>query len=95
MGTSAGAIIQGSFLVRGRPDKPLLMAPGRTTGFGFLKNVAINPHLTSAKRDAELINVADAHPSYSASASTTTRRSSSGRTCSKSSGRGASRSTTT
>jgi cyanophycinase len=61
-GSSAGAIIQGSFLVRGRPDKPLLMAPGQTTGFGFLSNVAINPHLTSAKRDAELINVVDAHP---------------------------------
>jgi cyanophycinase len=61
-GSSAGAIIQGSFLVRGRPDKPLLMAPGRTTGFGFLTNVAINPHLSSAQRDAELVNVADAHP---------------------------------
>jgi cyanophycinase len=61
-GTSAGAIIQGSFLVRGRPDKPLLMASGRTTGFGFLTNVAINPHLTSAQRDAELVNVVDAHP---------------------------------
>ena len=61
-GSSAGAIIQGSFVVRGRPDKPLLMAPGRTTGFGFLKNVAINPHLTSAQRDAELVNVVDAHP---------------------------------
>jgi cyanophycinase len=61
-GSSAGAIIQGSFVVRGRPDKPLLMAPGRTTGFGLLANVAINPHLTSARRDAELVNVADAHP---------------------------------
>ena len=61
-GTSAGAIIQGSFTVRGRPDKPLLMAKGRTRGFAFLRNVAINPHLTSAKRDAELINVVDAHP---------------------------------
>jgi cyanophycinase len=61
-GSSAGAIIQGSFTVRGRPDKPLLMAPGKTKGFGFLTNVAINPHLTSAKRDAELINVVDAHP---------------------------------
>jgi len=61
-GSSAGAIIQGSFTVRGRPDKPLLMAPGRTKGFGFLENVAINPHLTSAKRDAELVNVVDAHP---------------------------------
>ncbi len=61
-GSSAGAIIQGSFTVRGRPDKPLLMAQGKTTGFGFLTNVAINPHLTSAKRDAELVNVVDAHP---------------------------------
>ncbi len=61
-GSSAGAIIQGSFLVRGRPDKPLLMPEGRTTGFGFLRNVAINPHLTSAQRDAELVNVVDAHP---------------------------------
>jgi len=61
-GSSAGAIIQGSFTVRGRPDKPLLMAPGKTKGFGFLTNVAINPHLTSAKRDAELVNVVDAHP---------------------------------
>ena len=61
-GSSAGAIIQGSFIVRGRPDKPILMARGRDRGFGFLKEVAINPHLTSAKRDAELVNVVDAHP---------------------------------
>src|SRR5262249_47978352 len=61
-GSSAGAIIQGSFVVRGRPDKPLLMAPGRSTGFGFLGNVAINHHLTSAQRDAELVNVVDQYP---------------------------------
>jgi cyanophycinase len=61
-GSSAGAIIQGSYIVRGRPDKPLLMAAGHERGFGFLKNVAINPHLTQAKRDNELINVVDAHP---------------------------------
>jgi hypothetical protein len=48
--------------VRGRPDKPLLMAPGQTTGFAFLSNVAINPHLTSAMRDGELVNVVDVHP---------------------------------
>jgi cyanophycinase len=62
LGSSAGAIIQGSFVVRGRPDKPILMASGRTTGFGFLTNVAINPHLISAQRHAELVNVVDAHP---------------------------------
>jgi cyanophycinase len=61
-GSSAGAIIMGSFVVRGWPEKPLLMAPGRDRGFSFLKNVAINPHLTEAKRDYELINVVDAHP---------------------------------
>jgi len=61
-GSSAGAIIQGSYTVRGRPDKPLLMAEGHERGFAFLKNVAINPHLTSAKRDNELINVVDRYP---------------------------------
>lgn len=61
-GNSAGAIIQGSYIVRGRPDKPLLMAKGNEKGFGFLKNVAINPHLTEQKRDAELVNVLDARP---------------------------------
>ena len=61
-GSSAGAIIQGWYTVRGRPDKPLLMAAGNERGFGFLKNVAINPHLTQAKRENELINVVDAHP---------------------------------
>jgi len=61
-GNSAGAIIQGSYTVRGRPDKPLLMAKGHERGFAFLKNVAINPHLTEQKRDAELVNVIDAYP---------------------------------
>jgi hypothetical protein len=69
MGTSAGAIAQGSFLMRGRPDKPLLMLPGPASPARIRR--------------------------YSASASTTTRCSSSGRTCSESSGRGASQSATT
>lgn len=61
-GNSAGAIIQGSFIVRGNPAKPVLMARGHETGFGFLRGVAINPHLTSAGRESELINVVDQHP---------------------------------
>jgi cyanophycinase len=61
-GNSAGAIIQGSYTVRGRPDKPILMAKGHERGFGFLKNVAINPHLTEAMREAELVNVLDTYP---------------------------------
>jgi len=58
-GNSAGAIIQGSYIIRGRPDKPLLMAQGHDKGFGFLRNVVVNPHLTSAKRETELVNVLD------------------------------------
>jgi cyanophycinase len=61
-GNSAGAIIQGSFIVRGRPDKPVLMAQGHERGFGLLKHVVINPHLIAAKREDELVNVVDAHP---------------------------------
>ena len=61
-GNSAGAIIQGSFIVRGRPDKPVLMARGHDKGFAFLENVAINPHLITNKREDELVNVVDAHP---------------------------------
>jgi cyanophycinase len=61
-GSSAGSIILGSLIVRGWPEKPLLLAPGHELGFAFLKNVAIDPHLTEAKRDYELINVVDAHP---------------------------------
>ncbi len=48
--------------MRGRPDKPLLMVEGHDRGFALLERVAINPHLTSAKRDNELVNVVDAHP---------------------------------
>jgi cyanophycinase len=61
-GNSAGAIIMGAFIVRGRPDKPVLMAQGRTRGFGFLPGVAVNPHLISQKRENELVTVVDAHP---------------------------------
>jgi cyanophycinase len=61
-GNSAGAIIQGSFIVRGRPDKPVLVARGRDRGFGFLANTVVNPHLVSQKRENELVTVLDAHP---------------------------------
>jgi cyanophycinase len=61
-GNSAGSIIQASYIVRGRPDKPVLMARGNEAGFGFLKDVVINPHLISAKREGELVNVLDMHP---------------------------------
>ena len=61
-GESAGAIIQGSYVVRGNPDKPVLMVDGRDRGFGFLSDVAINPHLTASQRENELVSVIDRYP---------------------------------
>jgi cyanophycinase len=61
-GNSAGAIIQGSYTVRGNPDKPVLMAKGSERGFAFLTNVAINPHLSESMRQNELVTIIDAYP---------------------------------
>jgi len=61
-GNSAGAIIQGSYTIRGNPDKPILMAKGSERGFAFLTGVAVNPHLSEAMRQNELVTVIDVHP---------------------------------
>ncbi|MBT1696712.1 Type 1 glutamine amidotransferase-like domain-containing protein [Fulvivirgaceae bacterium PWU4] len=61
-GESAGAIVQGSYTIRGNPDKPVLMAKGSERGLGILKAVAINPHLSSAKRENELVTIIDTYP---------------------------------
>jgi cyanophycinase len=61
-GESAGAIIQGSYIVRGNPQKPVLMVDGHDTGFGFLPAIAIDPHLTLQKRENELVTVVDRYP---------------------------------
>jgi cyanophycinase len=61
-GNSAGAIILGSYTVRGWTEKPLLMAKGHDKGFGFIKDVAFNPHLLTAKREYELMNVVHEYP---------------------------------
>ncbi|HEY2154867.1 MAG TPA: cyanophycinase, partial [Isosphaeraceae bacterium] len=45
-GSSAGATIQGSYLVRGAPEgNEIMMAEGHEVGFGYLKNVAVDQHL--------------------------------------------------
>lgn len=61
-GNSAGAMMLGSYLIRGRSDKPVLMAKDFDRGFGFLSNVAINTFLTEQKHENELISVADTYP---------------------------------
>jgi cyanophycinase len=62
-GTSAGATIQGSYLVRGSPrSNEILMAPGYEHGFGYLSNVAIDQHVSQRGRGNDLSVVVAAHP---------------------------------
>lgn len=62
-GTSAGATVQGSYMVRGaREGNRIMMAPGYERGFGFLRDVAIDQHLIMRKRQDDLLPVIDAHP---------------------------------
>lgn len=61
-GNSAGAIVQGSYTIRGNPNKPVLMVKGSERGFGFVTNVAVNPHLSEAMRQNELVTIVDAYP---------------------------------
>ena len=76
-GSSAGATILGSFLVRGDTKGNELMVGDHVAGFGFLKNSAIDQHLLRRNRQFDLIDVIANGPSYLGLASTKTRRSSS------------------
>jgi cyanophycinase len=70
MGSSAGATIIGSFLIRGMPansdypegDNRGIIYPGYTTGFGLLPNSAIDQHVDERGRNNDLRTVIDAHP---------------------------------
>jgi cyanophycinase len=61
-GTSAGATILGSFLVRGDTKGNELMIGDHIVGFGFLKNSAIDQHLLRRNRQFDLVDVIGAHP---------------------------------
>lgn len=61
-GSSAGATIQGSFLVRGDTSGNTIMMGDHQVGFGFLKNVAIDQHVLRRNRQFDLIGVIEAHP---------------------------------
>jgi cyanophycinase len=54
-GSSAGASILASFLLRGaREGNTIIMAPGYEQGFGFLRGVAIDQHVVARERLADL-----------------------------------------
>ena len=62
-GSSAGATIQGSYLVRGaREGNHIMMAKGYEEGFGYLRGVAIDQHLVVRRRMDDLVEVIDKKP---------------------------------
>jgi cyanophycinase len=62
-GTSAGASIMASFLVRGaREGNTIMMAPGYEEGFGLITGVAIDQHMLTRNRQDDLEEVVAAHP---------------------------------
>ena len=61
-GTSAGASIQASYLMRGAPEgNTIVMAPGHEVGFGFLRNVAVDQHVLVRERLGDLPTVLARH----------------------------------
>ncbi len=61
-GSSAGATIQGSYLVRGDTRTNTIMMGDHEEGFGFLRDVGIDQHLLARNRQFDLIEVIEAHP---------------------------------
>ncbi len=61
-GSSAGASIQGSFLVRGDTEGNTIMMGDHQVGFGYLRNVGIDQHVLRRNRHFDLIEVVEAHP---------------------------------
>jgi cyanophycinase len=62
-GSSAGATIQGEFLVRGHPlGNTVMMAEGYERGFAFFPGVAIDQHFAQRGRQPDLLPVVRRHP---------------------------------
>jgi len=62
-GSSAGASVLASYLVRGDPKSAeIVMAEGHERGFGFLANSAIDQHISERGREHDLEPVIAAHP---------------------------------
>lgn len=61
-GSSAGATIQGSFLVRGDTGGNTVMIGDHTEGMAFLRNVAIDQHVLKRNRQFDMIEVIGKHP---------------------------------
>lgn len=61
-GSSAGASILGSFLIRGDTKGNETMMGDHQEGFGFLKNVGVDQHVLKRNRQFDMLEVIAAHP---------------------------------
>lgn len=61
-GSSAGASIQGSYLVRGDTRSNTVMMGDHERGFAYLRNVGIDQHVLRRNRQFDMIEVIEAHP---------------------------------
>ena len=61
-GTSAGATILGSFMVRGDTKGNTVMVGDHVEGFGFLNGVTIDQHVLTRNRQFDLVDVVRARP---------------------------------
>jgi cyanophycinase len=62
-GSSAGATIQGSYLVRGAKEgNTVMMAPGYEKGLGFLRDSAVDQHVITRHRESDLDQVIAKYP---------------------------------
>lgn len=61
-GTSAGATIQGSYLVRGDTKNNQIMMGDHEEGFSYLKNVAIDQHVLARNRQFDMFEILKNRP---------------------------------
>lgn len=61
-GSSAGATIQGSYLVRGDTKTNTIMMGDHEEGMGFLRQSAIDQHVLKRNRHFDLVSVIEKHP---------------------------------
>lgn len=61
-GSSAGASIQGSYLVRGDTRSNTVVMGDHERGFGYLRNVGIDQHVLRRNRQFDLIELIEARP---------------------------------
>jgi cyanophycinase len=63
-GASAGATIQGSYLVRGDTKNNQIMIGDHEEGFGFINNVAIDQHVLARNRHFDMIEIITHRPEH-------------------------------